>query len=173
MQEVEFKIMDHGSIDELTHDWRMKNQTVVFTNGVFDLLHRGHIDYLLKASKLGDKLVVGINNDASVKTLNKGTSRPIKDEYSRALIIASLFFVDAVVIFSEPTPLNLIEIISPDVLVKGGDYDPNEKNPEAKGYIVGSEHVTKKGGTVKTIPFLPGYSTTSLEKKIIDSHRKN
>jgi len=172
MHQLEYKIMDHGSCDEQVHDWRTNKQRVVFTNGVFDLLHRGHIDYLLKASQLGDKLVVGINNDASVKQINKGTSRPIKDEYSRALIMAALYFVDAVVVFSEPTPLNLIEIISPDVLVKGGDYSAEETNPDSAGYIVGSDHVKQKGGTVKVIPFLPGYSTTALEQKIIDAHLK-
>lgn len=173
MDQLEYKIMDHGSCDEQAHEWRSNNQKIVFTNGVFDLLHRGHIDYLLKASKLGDKLIVGINSDSSVRTLNKGASRPIKDEYSRALIIAALYFVDAVVVFSEPTPLNLIEITSPHVLVKGGDYSAEETNPDSAGYIVGSDHVKKKGGTVQVIPFLPGYSTTALEKKIIDAHLKN
>lgn len=172
MDQLEYKIMDHGSCDEQVHDWRSKNQKIVFTNGVFDLIHRGHIDYLLKASKLGDKLIVGVNNDASVKKLSKGLSRPLKDEYSRALILAALYFVDAVVVFSEPTPLNLIEIISPDVLVKGGDYSAEETNPGNAAYIVGSDHVKKKGGTVKVIAFLPGYSTTAIEQKIINAHLK-
>lgn len=171
LNQIEYKIQDLGSIDGQCALWKEKKVKTVFTNGVFDLLHRGHIDYLSKAAELGNKLIIGLNSDESVRKLAKGPARPIKDEYSRALILASLFFVDAVVIFGESTPRKLIKVISPDVLVKGGDYDADAENPHNEGYIVGSDHVKKQGGSVRVIPFLPGYSTTDLEKKIIRSHQ--
>lgn len=140
---------------------------MVFTNGVFDLIHQGHISYLAEASALGTKLVIGLNADESVKTLAKGPARPIKDEESRAIILAAMQFVNAVVIFGENTPINLIENLKPNILVKGGDYDATETSPESKKYIVGREIVLANNGIVKVIPFLEGFSTTSLEKKII------
>ena len=138
--------------------WQLKDEKVVFTNGCFDLLHQGHIDYLSKAADLGTKLIVGVNSDASIKRLNKGKSRPIQDETSRAIIIAALHFVSAVVIFDETNPLNLITFIRPTVLVKGSDYKIEE--------IVGHEVVQSYGGLVKTIDFLQGYSTSAIEAKI-------
>lgn len=141
--------------------WRMKDLKIVFTNGCFDLLHHGHIDYLSKASDLGDVLVIGVNSDSSVKKLNKGTNRPLQNENDRALILSSLQFVEALIIFEEDTPLELIKIIQPDVLVKGGDWKENE--------IVGADVVKAKGGTVVVIPFVDGYSTTDIEKKIKNS----
>lgn len=141
--------------------WRMKDLRIVFTNGCFDLLHHGHVDYLSKASDLGDVLVVGVNSDSSVKKLNKGANRPIQNENDRALILSALQFVEAVTIFEEDTPLELIKIIQPDVLVKGGDWKENE--------IVGADVVKAKGGTVTVIPFVEGYSTTNIEKKIKNS----
>lgn len=173
MHHIEYKIQDLGSIDEQCAEWKEKGVKTVFTNGVFDLLHRGHIDYLSKAADMGDKLIIGLNSDESVRKLGKGPARPLKDEYSRALILASLFFVDAVVIFNESTPGKLIKVIAPDVLVKGGDYDADVENPHNKGYIVGSDYVTKHGGRVQVIPFLPGYSTTAIEKKILRSHQNS
>ncbi len=146
--------------------WRFKGDKIVFTNGCFDILHRGHIDYLAKASDLGERLIVGINSDASVKRLGKSNSRPLQDEQSRALILASLHFVSGVIIFDEDTPLELIKFVSPEVLVKGADYDANETNKESKKYIVGSDIVKAKKGEVKTIAFLEGYSTTAIENKI-------
>jgi rfaE bifunctional protein nucleotidyltransferase chain/domain len=146
--------------------WRFKEHKIVFTNGCFDILHQGHIDYLAKASDLGAELVVGINSDASVKRLNKGSARPLQDEQSRAMIIASLHFVSAVVIFDEQTPKSLIEFIKPDILVKGADYDANEKDSANKKYIVGSDIVRANGGVVKTIEFLEGFSTSAIENKI-------
>ena len=140
--------------------------TIVFTNGCFDIIHRGHIDYLAKASDLGGKLIVGINSDASVKRLGKSNSRPLQDEQTRALIIASLHFVSGVIIFDEETPLELIKLVNPHVLVKGADYDANEKNKESKKYIVGSDSVKANGGEVRTIEFLEGFSTTAIENKI-------
>ena len=141
--------------------WKAANQTIVFTNGCFDVLHRGHIDYLTKAAQLGTKLIVALNTDASVKRLGKGNSRPLQDEQSRLHIMASLRCVDAVVLFNEDTPLLLIQAIQPNVLVKGGDYEINN--------IVGYNSVIASGGKVLTIPFLEGYSTTGIEKKIINS----
>lgn len=140
--------------------WRFKDQTIVFTNGCFDILHQGHIDYLAKASDEADRLVVGVNSDDSVKMLNKGPERPIQDQDSRALLIASLHFVDAVVIFNEDTPLQLIKSIQPDVLVKGSDYQLYE--------IVGHDVVLKNGGEVKQIDFLEGFSTSTIIQKIKD-----
>lgn len=146
--------------------WKLENQQVVFTNGVFDILHRGHIEYLAKAACYGDKFVVGINSDVSVKALNKGDNRPIQDEVSRALIIASLSFVDAVVIFNEATPLRLIKDILPNVLIKGGDYDTSIVDFEHPKYIVGSEIIKNNGGQVEVIQFVEGYSTSNIEEKI-------
>ena len=146
--------------------WRFFGKKIVFTNGCFDIIHRGHIDYLAKASDLGGSLVVGINSDASVKRQGKSASRPLQDEQTRAMILASLHFVGGVIIFDEDTPKDLIEFVDPDVLVKGADYDANEKDPASKKYIVGSESVKANGGEVKTIEFLEGFSTTAIEKKI-------
>lgn len=133
---------------------------IVFTNGCFDLVHQGHIDYLSKARDLGDMLVVGLNTDASVRRL-KGPRRPINDEYSRALLLASMVFVDYVVLFDEDTPYELIKAVQPDVLVKGSDYKPED--------IVGYDIVTSKGGKVETLDFLPGFSTTAIERKILEN----
>ncbi|MFN4083452.1 MAG: D-glycero-beta-D-manno-heptose 1-phosphate adenylyltransferase [Bacteroidia bacterium] len=137
--------------------WKSQNQKIVFTNGCFDLLHRGHVDYLAKAADLGDKLIVALNTDKSVSGL-KGSHRPIQDEQSRMQIMASLGFVDAVVLFDEPTPYELIKNIVPDILVKGSDYKPED--------IVGYDVVTQHGGKVVTLDFLPGYSTSIIEKRI-------
>lgn len=145
---------------------RFFDKNIVFTNGCFDILHPGHIDYLAKASDLGRMLIVGVNSDSSVKRLGKGNARPIQDENSRALILASLHFVGGVIIFHEDTPEELIRIIKPEILVKGADYDEKETNKESKKYIVGSDFVRSYGGEVRTIEFLEGYSTSSIEQKI-------
>lgn len=133
--------------------FRSQGSKVVFTNGCFDILHRGHVEYLAKAADMGDVLVVGLNTDASVKRL-KGEERPINNQDARALVLASLGFVDAVVLFDEDTPYELIKTIRPDVLVKGADYKPEE--------IVGYDIVTSYGGKVETVPLVEGYSTTSI-----------
>ena len=138
--------------------WRLKNDTIVFTNGCFDILHLGHIDYLSKARDLGRRLIVGVNTDSSVKRLGKGDSRPINDETSRSMIIASLQYVDAVIIFNDDTPYELIKAIEPDVLVKGADYTIDK--------VVGADIVMARGGKVELIEYLEGYSTTNIEKKI-------
>ena len=137
--------------------WRFKDDKIVFTNGCFDILHRGHIEYLAKAASLGTKLVIGLNTDASVKRL-KGDSRPINDENARALLLASLVFVNKVILFDTDTPRDLIDFVQPDVLVKGGDYKPEE--------IVGYDIVKAKGGEIVTLDFVEGYSTTSLIEKM-------
>lgn len=150
----------------LAQQWKADNKTIVFTNGVFDILHRGHIEYLAQTADFGDKLVVAVNADSSVKKLNKGASRPIQDEDSRALIIAALHFVDAVIIFSKDTPYELINQIKPNVLVKGGDYDANCTDKTNKKYIVGSDIVKNNGGKVEVIQFVDGYSTSKIEERI-------
>lgn len=137
--------------------WNDGGEKIVFTNGVFDLLHRGHVDYLAKARDLGDRLIIGVNTDASVSKL-KGPHRPIQDEYSRMLILASFEFVDAVILFGDQTPYELIKMVQPDILVKGSDYKAED--------IVGYDIVMAKGGFVKTIDFIPGFSTSLIEKKI-------
>ena len=136
---------------------RLKSKTIAFTNGVFDILHEGHIAVLSKAASFADVLIVGINSDSSVKKI-KGDNRPINNENSRAIIMASLIMVDAVVIFDEETPLELIKIIKPDVLIKGGDY--------TEATIVGAKEVLEAGGRVEIIPILEGFSTTGIIKKI-------
>ena len=163
---VHSKIYTRETLEKLIEVWRFKDHKIVFTNGCFDILHRGHIDYLAKASDLGDELIVGINSDASVKRLNKGSSRPLQDETTRALIIAALHFVSAVIIFDDDTPQDLLNFINPDVLVKGADYDAHETNPQSKKYIVGSDIVKAHGGEVKTIDYLDGFSTSAIEQKI-------
>ncbi|WP_338791586.1 D-glycero-beta-D-manno-heptose 1-phosphate adenylyltransferase [Bernardetia sp. MNP-M8] len=139
--------------------WKFNNQNVVFTNGCFDILHLGHIDYLEKSAALGKKLVIGVNTDASVKTLNKGKERPINDEYARMRLLAALSFVDAVILFGEPTPLEIITALKPNILVKGNDYTIEN--------IVGADVVLKNGGEVKTIELVEGYSTTKIIDKIL------
>ncbi len=129
------------------------NNRVIFTNGCFDILHLGHIDYLIKARKLGDVLIIGLNTDNSVKKL-KGEKRPVNNQNARALLLASLEFVDFVILFDEETPMNLIKMITPDVLVKGGDYTIES--------VVGADFVLHYGGAVEIIPFLEGYSTTAI-----------
>ena len=159
---VDHKIYTPEQLKPLLAIWRFKGNRIVFTNGCFDLMHLGHIDYLAKAAGLGDILLVGVNTDASVSRV-KGPSRPINNELSRTRILASLFFVNGVILFDEPTPYDLIKAIRPDILVKGADW-----NKEAIG---GYDIVTGSGGKVETLPFLDGYSTTSLEQKIIRYHQ--
>jgi len=137
--------------------WRFKVMKIVFTNGCFDILHRGHVEYLAKASQEGDILIVGLNSDESVSRL-KGKDRPIQDIHSRSMLLAAFQFIHAVVVFNEDTPYELIKLIQPDMLIKGGDYTIDK--------IVGSDIITNKGGLVKTIPFIEGYSTTKILDKL-------
>lgn len=154
---IQNKIYTVETIKSQLNIWRFKDKKIVFTNGCFDLLHLGHIDYLSKAADFGDIMIIGLNSDKSVTNI-KGSNRPITDEKSRSAILASLFFVDAIILFDEETPLALIEIIQPDVLIKGSDYKAEE--------IVGYDIVKAKGGEIITLDFLAGYSTTIIENKI-------
>ena len=145
------------------HGWQSCGEIVVFTNGCFDLLHRGHIDYLTEAKGLGSKLMIGLNSDVSVRKL-KGINRPIQSERDRAVILDALQVVDAVVIFLEETPLELIRELKPDILVKGGDY--------SEASVVGAEDVRKNGGAVRILPFRKGCSTSLLLEKIQEINSK-
>ncbi len=154
---IQNKILNLSELTLSLNRWRFQDRKVVFTNGCFDLLHMGHLDYLAKARALGDLLILGLNTDESVKRL-KGASRPIKNQSERSMQLASLVFVDAVVLFEEDTPLKLIELIKPSILVKGADYQVNQ--------IVGADVVMSYGGKVETIEFLAGYSSSQLIKDI-------
>lgn len=154
-------ILNHQELKQKIDVWKNANETIVFTNGCFDLLHLGHVQYLKEAKLLGSKLIVAANSDASVSAL-KGKHRPIQVEESRINILASLAYIDAVTVFSEETPLSLIEMLLPNVLVKGGDWLPSQ--------IVGSDIVIKHGGSVHSLPFIDGYSTTAIEHKIIQQY---
>ena len=161
--------MAHSSLDALaSHVASLKaaGKRVVFTNGVFDILHVGHVTYLEAAKAKGDLLIVGVNDDASVRKLNKGPERPINSEAARAKVISSLKSVDEVVIFGEDTPYDLISLLKPNVLVKGGDYDPDESDPASKTYLVGSDLVRAEKGEVAVIPLVEGFSTTSIVRKL-------
>lgn len=159
---INSKIVSVAEAERFVAMSHLKNEKVVFTNGCFDIVHLGHITYLAEAAALGNRLIVGINSDASVKVLNKAPNRPINNELARMGVIAALGFVDLVVLFDNKTPYELIKTIEPDVLVKGGDYDANETNPNSKQYIVGSDLVRKYNGSVVTINLVDGYSTTSI-----------
>ena len=156
------KIFDRDNLIKQLQRWHDAGEEIVFTNGCFDILHAGHIAYLEAAAALGDRLIVGVNDDPSVKRL-KGETRPINVLSSRLYLLASLSSVDAVVPFSEDTPLDLINLLRPDILVKGGDYQPEN--------IVGATEVKSWGGEVKVIPFIEGFSTTKLESKILSLHQ--
>lgn len=151
------------AISTLQH-WSAEKCKIVFTNGCFDILHLGHIDYLSKAADLGDKLIVGVNTDASVCRI-KGPSRPINDQVSRTMILASLSFVSLIILFDDPTPYNLIKLIQPDVLVKGADYKIEE--------IVGYDIVKAKGGKIITLDYLAQYSTSGIEQRILEKNKSH
>jgi D-glycero-beta-D-manno-heptose 1-phosphate adenylyltransferase len=159
-------VYDINALLQLVKQWKSEGQKIVFTNGVFDIVHMGHVDYLQKAKAEGDRLIVGINSDASVRRLNKGPERPINQEIPRAFIIGALRSVDATIVFGEDTPHALITSIMPDVLAKGGDYNPEEVDPNSKAFIVGSVEVKANGGRVVAIPFVDGFSTTSIVQKM-------
>ena len=162
-QKIQSKIQDWPTIQQTVATWKSNNEKIVFTNGCFDILHFGHIHYLAEARALGDRLIVGLNSAASVKRL-KGAHRPINDEPTRLHLLAALQCIDAVVVFEDDTPLELIKIVMPDILVKGGDWKPEQ--------IVGSDIVLANGGQVKSLAFVEGYSTTNIEEKIIQLHIK-
>lgn len=154
---IQQKIYTLDTLNRLRHQWQLLSKKVVFTNGCFDIIHRGHNTYLLQAAEFGNKLIVGVNTDASVQRI-KGSKRPIVDQYSRAFNLACHTYIDAVILFDEDTPINLIQNLRPDVLVKGGDYTLET--------IVGAKEVIKYGGQVEIIPFLEGYSTSNIVYKI-------
>ena len=162
---LENKIVSLEDAKRRMNMWHLKNDKVVFTNGCFDILHKGHVTYLAKSAELGDRLIVAINTDASGREQGKGENRPINPEDARATVLAALGFVDMVVFFNDQTPLQVIEMLQPDVLVKGADYDPNETDTTSKKYIVGSDIVKKNGGEVVAIQLVDGYSTTSIIEK--------
>jgi rfaE bifunctional protein nucleotidyltransferase chain/domain len=161
--DIQAKTGDWAFAQKTVKTWQDQGLEVVFTNGCFDILHYGHLHYLAEASQLGDKLVIGLNGTDSVRRL-KGEHRPIQDEQTRLFMLAGLAYVDLVVVFEEDTPAELIQHLLPDVLVKGGDYQLSE--------IVGADTVLSRGGQVKTLDFIPGYSTTSIEKKIKNNFNK-
>ena len=161
LQQIERKLMPPDKLAEQLKKWRDQGCKIVFTNGCFDLLHLGHVDYLARAADFGDKMIIGLNTDTSVSRL-KGPTRPINNQHSRAMVLAALGFVSAICMFEEATPYSLIRLVQPDVLIKGADYKPED--------IVGYDIVMARGGHVHTIPFVDGYSTTSIEQRIRQSN---
>lgn len=151
------KLMLREDLSKQVCRWKLLGRKIVFTNGCFDILHKGHLELLTQAAAMGDVLIVGINADDSVRRL-KGDERPVNDENFRGLLLASLMIIDAVCIFPEDSPLELIQIILPDLLIKGGDYE--------LATVVGAEDVIKNGGEVKIIPLVAGYSTSKIIQKI-------
>jgi len=157
LNKINSKIFSLDDLKNQVNAWKQAGEEVVFTNGCFDIIHRGHIEVLAQTADLGDRLIIGLNSDTSIQKL-KGKNRPIIEEQSRAILLASLEFVDAVVIFSEDTPINLISTLLPDVLAKGGDYEIET--------IVGHEIVQQNGGKVKLVAFVDGFSSTTIIDKI-------
>jgi len=157
LNQIRQKLFLREALVQQVISWKNERKKIVFTNGCFDIIHPGHIDYLAKAASLGDKLIIGVNTDASVQKL-KGPHRPIQNENSRAMVLAALGFTDAIVLFGEDTPARLIAELLPDILVKGADYTIDQ--------IAGADTVTQNGGSVVLLPYLPGYSTSGIEAKI-------
>jgi rfaE bifunctional protein nucleotidyltransferase chain/domain len=155
------KIVSLEEATVLVDKWKLQGETIVFTNGCFDIVHIGHVDYLEKARNLGSKLVLGLNTDHSIRRI-KGEKRPIVAENARARIMAALGFVDAVILFEEDTPLRLIQTIKPDILVKGDDYMVEN--------IIGADFVIENGGKVETIPLVKGFSTSNIIEKIKNNY---
>ncbi len=156
-QRILNKIKTKPSLEKQITIWKKEGKTITFTNGCFDILHRGHAEYLAKAAEFSDLLIVGLNADASVTRL-KGKNRPIVNQEERAILLASLEVIDAVIIFEEDTPYNMIQLILPNCLVKGADYKPED--------IIGYDIVAKNGGKIKTIELSPGCSTTNIIEKV-------
>lgn len=156
-ENIKSKILNGNSLEKWLEECRRSGKKIVFSNGCFDILHRGHVEYLSKAAAKGDALIIGLNTDASVRRL-KGPTRPVNDENARAFVLAALEFVSAVTLFDEDTPYQLINKVQPDVLVKGSDYKPED--------IVGYDIVMAKGGRVETIDLVEGFSTTKTIEKL-------
>jgi len=160
LKTIQHKIFSLSDLKNQVNAWKQAGENVVFTNGCFDIIHRGHIEVLAQTADLGDKLIIGLNSDTSIQKL-KGENRPIIDEQARSILLAALSFVDAVILFPEDTPINLISALLPDVLAKGGDYEIET--------IVGHEIVQQNGGKVKLVPFVDGFSSTTIIEKIKNS----
>ena len=158
IDDIKQKIIPIGQEFTSLSLWKKQGEHIVFTNGCFDIIHRGHVDYLARAASLGSKMIIGLNTDNSVRRL-KGNSRPISDEYSRAFVLAAFAFTDTIILFDEDTPYNLIQFIQPDILVKGADY--KEEN------IIGADIVKARGGQIITIDYVPGFSTSSIIQKLM------
>jgi len=157
LKKIKNKIYSIERLKSDTNTWKKAKEKIAFTNGCFDIIHKGHIKMLAHVADLGDKLIIGLNSDLSIQTL-KGANRPIIHEDSRAFLLASLSFVDAVILFSEETPINLINTLNPDILAKGGDYKVEN--------IVGNKIVQQNGGQVIIVPFIDGFSSSKIIKKI-------
>jgi rfaE bifunctional protein nucleotidyltransferase chain/domain len=157
LYKINSKIFSLDDLKNQVNAWKQTGEDVVFTNGCFDIIHRGHIEVLAQTADLGDRLIIGLNSDSSIQKL-KGEDRPIIDEQARAILLAALSFVDAVILFTEETPINLISTLLPDVLAKGGDYEIET--------IVGHEIVQNNGGEVILVPFVDGFSSTTIIDKI-------
>ncbi len=157
LDNIKNKICTPAQLEEKIREWRKEKCKIVFTNGCFDIIHLGHIDYLARAADFGNKFVIGLNTDSSVSRI-KGPTRPINDERSRSMVMAALVFVSAITFFDDSTPYELIKLVQPDILVKGADYKAED--------IVGYDIVMARGGSVETIPLVSGYSTTNIESRI-------
>ncbi|MGV6862039.1 MAG: D-glycero-beta-D-manno-heptose 1-phosphate adenylyltransferase [Putridiphycobacter sp.] len=163
---IRHKFVALQDLEKIAKQLKQSGKKIVFTNGCFDILHKGHVEYLAQAADKGDILVVGLNSDDSVRRQGKGEERPINKIEARQTILSALFFVDFVVEFDDETPINLIEKIKPDVLIKGGDYDPCETNVKSKTYIVGKDIVESYGGKVEVINLVEGFSTTKIVNQL-------
>lgn len=166
LQKLNQKILNESQLLIELAVCQLAGKKVVFTNGCFDILHKGHVTYLAAAADCGDVLVLALNSDASVKRQGKGDDRPVNKFDARSTVVAGLGFVDYVIEFDSDTPYDIVAALKPDVLVKGGDYDPAEENRESKKYIVGREIVLANKGEVKTIDLVAGFSTTGLIFKL-------
>lgn len=160
LNKINSKIFSLDDLKNQVNAWKQTGEDVVFTNGCFDIIHRGHVEVLAQTADLGDRLIIGLNSDSSIQKL-KGEDRPIIDEQARSILLAAISFVDAVILFSEDTPINLISTLLPDVLAKGGDYEIDT--------IVGHEIVQNNGGKVILVPFVDGFSSTTIIEKIKNS----
>ncbi len=166
LQKLQHKILNEDTLKDCVNILKKEGKKVVFTNGCFDILHKGHVTYLAKSADLGDVLILALNSDASVKRQGKGDDRPVNQFDARSYVLAGLSFVDFIIEFDEDTPYNLIQKITPDVLVKGGDYDPNETDVKSRKYIVGRDHVLNNNGEVQVIDLVNGFSTTRIIQKL-------
>jgi len=166
LSKISLKVINLNAIENLAKELKAKGKKIVFTNGCFDILHKGHVEYLAQTADLGDVLILGLNSDDSVKRQGKGDDRPINKIDARQTVLASLFFIDYIVEFDNDTPYDLIDLIKPSVLVKGGDYNPCQTDKTQKDYIVGKDIVEVNNGTVEVINLVDGFSTTGLINKM-------